>query len=1033
MARQASLHSAPPIPAGFAGVLTHKWSYDFNTMVFHLIFGSSPAVADLGINNVPSPGEADADLEVFTGNDSPVFDPFCMGQWFLIDSRGAVEWTKCTQSDEPGASPFIADINQDCLYDVGGGTTSGNNLEIMDNAGNFRWYWPSTLIDGQTACDYWPSSVAAADLVASNPGLEIIGARNDGFVRVFSGMDGTLLWSKQIAIGTDCMSFWSGESFILSSPAIGDIDGTADADPEIVVGTNNKDVVALDSAGTILWEFPTGGFVMSSPALADLDNDGKMEIVVGSDDGKIYLIQGDKNANGIIDPAERAFYQTNGKVRSSAAIGDLDGDGVLEIVIGSMDTAVYALNYDIPTNFLSVKWTFHATAPVLSSPALANRNSSASPAKLSVYVGCDDYNVYLLDGTTGAMIDYYNTGGPVPTSPAVADIDGDGKLEVLVLSWEDGMTTTTERVVCLEDTGSSVTPRQIEWGKFRHDHMNTGRYGVAYPYLDPSCSQTPILFCDPGCYKPIECQGDSTQVTLDGSGSEGATTWKWEGPFDESPASGSTVTATFHGTGEFTVTLTVSNGTEEKTCETIITIQDTTPPALQCPSPFALDVDSSCKAQYNAPGLASDPCSTTAVFSNPPIPAVFEGLGDRFISYSAEDESGNVSVCDTYVTLVDKTPPVLTCPQKVTIEAGTACKAHFGDMAAATDNCCAEAVTSSPALPADFGLGTFTITYSAADDSGNSATCATTLEVIDKTPPTILCPGPVTLEVDAQCQAVYNLAPTTGDNCGQVALTSNPPLPAVLSGIGPHEIVFTAKDAAGNTASCTAVAVLVDKIPPGVYCPAPVEAEADANCKADVPILASATDNCPTPPDLLTCPDSPFRLGKTDVTVYAIDESGNKSSCRTSVTVVDKTPPDVICDLRQVFLDTDEGGDDETSDEGLDEGPDEGPDEGGDGIATDHYIVEFTSTDNCSGPCCEATLNGFPVANGQEVILRQKATSRVYIEYGKGLEPILVFEGPSFVLEVICADQAGNKATCEKQIGSDADEDSDDDEDSDAP
>jgi hypothetical protein len=86
----------------------------------------------------------------------------------------------------------------------------------------------------------------------------------------------------------------------------------------------------------------------------------------------------------------------------------------------------------------------------------------------------------------------------------------------------------------------------------------------------------------------------------------------------------------------------------------------------------------------------------------------------------------------------------------------------------------------------------------------------------------------------------------------------------------------------------------------------------------------------------------------------------------------------------------------------------------------------FSSTDNCGEACCEATLNGVPVTNGQVVILKLKKKIKVGIEYeDHHTSPIFVFEGPSFVLEVRCTDCNGNSAECTAMVGEDTDEEPD--------
>jgi len=87
------------------------------------------------------------------------------------------------------------------------------------------------------------------------------------------------------------------------------------------------------------WSFQTGGLVFSSPALGDIDNDGIIEVVVGSHDNWVYALDG---TNGAVVWK----YKTGSWVGSSPALGDIDSDGQVEVVVGSYDKKVYALDGD---------------------------------------------------------------------------------------------------------------------------------------------------------------------------------------------------------------------------------------------------------------------------------------------------------------------------------------------------------------------------------------------------------------------------------------------------------------------------------------------------------------------------------------------------------------------------------------------------------------------------------------------------------------------------------------------------------------
>lgn len=123
--------------------------------------------------------------------------------------------------------------------------------------------------------------------------------------------------------------------------------------------------------------------------------------------------------------AVRWRFATGGWVLSSPALYDLNGDGSLEIVFGSYDDWVYALN-----NRGSVLWKFDAAAPVFSSPAVAELRQGEGPS----VVIASSRALHVLDASgrqrwTQAGIRQFDRNDK---SPAVGDLDGDGELEIAV-------------------------------------------------------------------------------------------------------------------------------------------------------------------------------------------------------------------------------------------------------------------------------------------------------------------------------------------------------------------------------------------------------------------------------------------------------------------------------------------------------------------------------------------------------------------------------------------------------------------------
>lgn len=202
-----------------------------------------------------------------------------------------------------------------------------------------------------------------------------------------------------------------------SSAAIGDING--DGKAEVVIGSFDGNVYAAAGAtGQPVWPqpFKTGYWVWSSAALGDIDRDGQTEVVIGSNDHNLYVLNGR-------DGTLKWSYQALSEVWSSPALVDVDGDGQIEILFGS--NQVYALD----VNTRRPKWTHLTDAAVfVSSPAVADIDRDG---QLEVAIGALDQGLLVLAGRSGLAKWTFLAGGPVESSPALGDINGDGRLEVV--------------------------------------------------------------------------------------------------------------------------------------------------------------------------------------------------------------------------------------------------------------------------------------------------------------------------------------------------------------------------------------------------------------------------------------------------------------------------------------------------------------------------------------------------------------------------------------------------------------------------
>ncbi|HBL18100.1 MAG TPA: hypothetical protein DD417_15445, partial [Elusimicrobia bacterium] len=428
---------------------TKLWSHTFGRIFggpYRMIPGPSAAIGDV---RPDLPG-----LEIATGNEEffPLGNPGPAGRWFVFRPNGTVLFWKDTENDEAHSSVNLFDLDSDGKPEMLGGTTSGNEIQAFTGTG--AWLWRFIL--GSHAI-----STPAVEVLTPGGAPRVFGGSFDTQFRAIDGKTGKLLWA------------YPAGDWIWSSPAVADLDG--DGSREVVFATDGEQSLrpgvlhCLDAAtGKLRWKQPLSQFVRASAAVADVDQDGVREVLIGSDDGVFRVFSG---KDGTLEWS----FATGGEILSSAAVGDLDGDGLPEIVFGSADGKVYAL-----TGRGAIAWTRDLGAPVYSSPALARR---VPGARLDVYAAAWDGSLHILSGADGRRLGGAFVGPYLASSPSVADIDGDGKLEV-VLQDRTGDDADNQGDVfwALRDQESSVAPFAREWPMFRGAPAHTGVYaGAAAP------------------------------------------------------------------------------------------------------------------------------------------------------------------------------------------------------------------------------------------------------------------------------------------------------------------------------------------------------------------------------------------------------------------------------------------------------------------------------------------------------------------------------------------------------------------------
>ena len=340
----------------------------------------------------------------------------------------AVAWQHATDSLVEG-SPVAADLD----------TNWANGLEIVFVSRKGRLDVTDCIGSNLWSAEIgWSSSTPAIGDLDGDGRPEIVVGSTNG-VYVFSA-DGT----------TNFIYTNTTSGFEYSMPVIADIDPDVPG-REVAVTADDGSVhlIYKDGTTTNSWPFTYAGvpflphpphMFSSAPAVANIDPDYPgMEVVVGGADGTLYVLDN--------TGSNRCSYVlgTNAPIRTTPAIADLSATNTgPEIVFGADNGVFYCLNYSYQNKLLSKVWQWADTegAPIRSSPAIAVLGAYEAMDTAEVAFGCDGGYLHVLNGTNGNPAGWYDCGRAqgvmVRSTPAIADIDTLHNMPEVIFSATDG-------------------------------------------------------------------------------------------------------------------------------------------------------------------------------------------------------------------------------------------------------------------------------------------------------------------------------------------------------------------------------------------------------------------------------------------------------------------------------------------------------------------------------------------------------------------------------------------------------------------
>lgn len=222
-------------------------------------------------------------------------------------------------------------------------------------------------------------------------------------------------------------TLWTTElgGIVTTGAAIADLD--QDGVVDVVTATENNNVHALSGrTGERLWRRTLGGQItLSSPALTDVNGDGVADVFIGAVDRKVYALSG-KNGEVLWT------VMTPGIILASPVVADLDGDRVGDVIIGSRDGTLFALSGKTGKPV----WTYSAGGDVYGAAAMGDLDQDGVP---DAVVGTRSGTIHAVSGRNGTRIWLLKNKDAVTCSAALGDLNGDGRLEVVIGS-RDGFT-----------------------------------------------------------------------------------------------------------------------------------------------------------------------------------------------------------------------------------------------------------------------------------------------------------------------------------------------------------------------------------------------------------------------------------------------------------------------------------------------------------------------------------------------------------------------------------------------------------------
>ena len=417
-----------------------------------------PLATDLGGASSLAVGDIDGD-----GDDEVVAASYFIYAWHhdgveVLDGDGNSSTYGVITGDVTDVVASVALAQVDTLtpgLEIIAATKAPMRLVVLDAAGQMLPGWPKSL-------PHWCWATPTAADVDGDGCVEIFAVCLDGKLYAWNH-NGTEVTDGDGNASTDGVFFNGLGSWVRSSPALGQLD--EDPELEIVVGSSSPHkIYAWNHDGTPLagWPLQLSNDTYSSPSVGDLDDDGVNEVVVLCENDSLYALRNDATPV----PGFPVFLRSNAAgLAPSPALCDFEDDGQMEIVATGVQayTSSYVTVLDNQGNPLP-GWPIHLDDSSESSPVVVDLDDDQS---LDIMMGTEKGYLYAWN-IQGELLPGFPilTEAEVRATPTLCDLDGDYTIDIGLLGWD--------AFVYVWDLADVYRNGMAQWKMFRANAARTG-------------------------------------------------------------------------------------------------------------------------------------------------------------------------------------------------------------------------------------------------------------------------------------------------------------------------------------------------------------------------------------------------------------------------------------------------------------------------------------------------------------------------------------------------------------------------------